>query len=137
MAKIFGNLTLSVQNDFTDGLCIHCTVEVSPRIQTLFNKALEIFTPYAKPQEVNIFFVSKEFRFVFGGEQIGLCIKKLIAFDLSKLENYSDDFVLAAFLEEFAHCYLGIEDETEVGHKVCEIYPKLEFDGTKYVIKKG
>lgn len=111
------------------------TVEVPQRIQTLFNKSIEIFAPYAKPEEVNIFFVRKQFRVIFDEKRVGMYIKNLIVFDLDKLENHPEEMVLAVFLEEFAHCYLHIDDEKEVSHAVCKIYPKLEFNGKKYSLK--
>jgi len=109
--------------------------EVPERIQELFSKAIEIVSQYVKPERATVIFCRGSFPVTFTPEHVGIYVKNLIAFDLSKLETKDNKMIMAAFLEEFAHCLLDIEDEKEVGYKVAEIYSEVGFDGKKYFIK--
>lgn len=136
MAEIHGNFRLSVQNELTEMMKIACATEVPARIQELFNSAVELVSSLDKPKRTTVFFTRRKIEVLFESGQVGIYVKNFIAFDLDKLENCQDDMIIAAFLEEFVHCLLGIQDEKEVGYKVSEIYPRVRFDGEKYVSKK-
>ena len=136
MAKIHGKFQLSIQNELTDKMKIVCSAEVPMRIQELFSKAIEIISPHIRAEEITIFFTRKKFGVTFANDHVGIYVKNFVAFDLDKLETKHDDMITVAFLEEFAHCLLNIHDEKEVGYKVSEIYPKVIFDGEKYLLKK-
>lgn len=136
MAKIIGNFNLVIENELTDKMKIWSRSEVPSRIQTLFNKAIELVTPHVKPDLTTVVFSRGPFPVSFADNEVGIYIVYLIAFDLNKLEKYADDSVIVAFLEEFLHCLRHIYDETKVGYEVAKIYPKVAFDGNKYIDKE-
>lgn len=126
---------MSIQNELTDKMAINCVTRVSPLNQILFNKAIEVITPHVKPEKVTVIFCRNNFPIFFDRNHVGVYFRNLIAFDMNKLENVHKDIVIAVFLEEFVHCLLHIGDEEEVGYRVSEIYPKVGFDGEKYLLK--
>ena len=135
MAKISGQFHLSIQNELTDKMAINCVTQVSPIIQKLFNRAIEVITPHVTPEKITVIFCRSNFPIFFDRNHVGVYFRNLIAFDLDKLENTHQDIVVAVFLEEFVHCLLHIDSEEEVGYGVSEIYPKVGFDGEKYFLK--
>jgi len=135
MPRIYGNFQLATQNELTDKMKITCCTNVPIKMQQLFSQAIDTIFPHIKPQKMTIVFTRKEFSVRFEEECIGMYVRNLIIFDLNKLETKHDYMVIVAFLEEFAHCLFGIDDEKEVGYKVSEIYPKVTFDGEKYLLK--
>jgi hypothetical protein len=116
-------------------MAINCVTQVSPIIQRLFNRAIEIITPHVKPEKITVILCRKNFPIFLDRNHVGVYFRNLIAFDLDKLENTHKDIVVAVFLEEFVHCLMPIDSETEVGYRVSEIYPKVGFDGKKYFPK--
>jgi len=135
MPEVYGGFQLPIQNELTDKMKIICHTEVPIRIQELFNSAVEIIFPHVRPEKTTIIFARELFPVRFDNNHVGIYVKNLIAFDLNKLETKHDDMIIVAFLEEFAHCLLGIQDEKEVGYRVSEIYPQVTFDGEKYLLK--
>jgi len=135
MPEIHGNFQLAVQNELTDKMKITCCSDVPLRIQQLFSEAIKIIFPHIRPQKMTVVFSRGDFPVRFIDEHVGIYVRNLIAFDLNKLEKKHDDIIIATFLEEFAHCLFGIDDEKEVGHKVSEIYPRVIFDGEKYLLR--
>lgn len=135
MAKISGKFHLSIQNELTDKMAINCVTKVSSIIQKLFNRAIEVITPHVKPEKITIIFCRNNFPIFFDRNHVGVYFRNLIAFDLNKLENTHKDIIVAVFLEEFVHCLLHIVSEEEVGYAVAKIYPKVGFDGEKYLLK--
>jgi len=110
-------------------LTIMTSEPIREELVKLFCKATELIEPIIRPGKIKVVFARKHFRITIDDDIIGCRVRELLIFDLSKIEKISDErYVIAAFVEEFVHCYLDSDDEELVARKMVELYPALVFD---------
>lgn len=120
----------SIFKNMDIGICY--TAKPSKHELDLFYSALIIFSNYVKSHHEIISTSSVNVIFTSDGvlEQIKMdyacagCVLRIIIYNMGVwriIPDCTDELIMAVYLEELTHMFLGIDDEIEVKHKTYQI----------------